>query len=219
VVLALQHVSGTVGRAERNFRNVLSSVGANPQGNPILSPFSDAGSCLPSLEAAADGLSDAELRAPTLELGTNLWTVEDAVRFAFSLGAGAFGAPGRSVVGWMQLPKARAEGEPHAAYTSPLDLPPAGGRFPQAWRAAYKGGWGGSQQHDYITEQIVILHIDHQVVALAAMFRPDAQPSVDNPGLTVAPTALEDVFARARAELRRSERQAFGRSERQAFGG
>lgn len=208
VVLALQQVSGTSANAESNFRDVLRSVGAHPEGSPLLSPFSDATACMPWLRDAADGLADTELRAPTLELGTNEWTVEDAVRFAFGLGTGAFGAAGRPVVGWMQLPKALAEGEAPAAYTSPFDLPPAGGRFPRSWHPAYKGGWGGSQQHDYITEQIVILHIEGNVVALAAMFRPDVQPSVDNPGGTVAPAALEDVFASARAALQKAEYRA-----------
>lgn len=106
----------------------------------------------------------------------------------------------------MRLPKALPEGESPNDYTSPFDLPPAGGRFPAAWLPAYKGGWGGSAQKDYIAEQIVVLNVDGQVVAIAAMFKPTLQPAVDNAGGTTAPTALEDVMSSARHAIRVGER-------------
>jgi hypothetical protein len=200
VVVAVQELNGGVGPADVAFRNVLKDAGAHASGTPYAAPLSDT-SCNAYLASTEGRLSTARVRQPALQFGTYEWTVRDAVTFAYALGTGRYGAEGDQVLRWMRRPKARAsEGSP-LDYTSPLDLPPSGGRFPAGWQPAYKGGWGGHEQNNFVAEQIVVLKIAGRTVALAAVFRPHVQPPNDDPGTSAAPQALEDVFRALQARL------------------
>jgi CubicO group peptidase (beta-lactamase class C family) len=212
-VVALQRLSGGPARASRAFRQVLGVAGASTHGSSKAKPLKYVALCASYLAAHADGLSPEQTRAPALLLGTDTWTVEDAVRFGYALGHGRYGAAGRRVLRWMREPKQHPNEGTSRDYTSPLDLPPSGGRFPASWKPAYKGGWGGHQHNNFLAEQVVILDVAGRTVAIAAVFRPDEQPINDNPGGTAAPRALEDVFAAARRELSRLSAHA-GHAER-----
>lgn len=202
VVVALQQLSGGAAGADVAFRRVLAMAGASTNGDATPAPYvADDASCDRYLAHVAGGLNRAQLEAPALQLGTYEWGVRDEVRFAYALGSGTYGSAGAEVLRLMRRQKARAlEGTP-LDYTSSLDLPPSGGRFPEAWAPAYKGGWGGHDQDNFIAEQIVILDVDGQTVALAAVFRPNVQPPSDDPGRTPAPRAMETLFRSFRRAL------------------
>jgi hypothetical protein len=203
VLVALQRLSGGPAKAHDAIRDVLAVAGASARGSAQAKPLKYVALCAPYLQAHADGLSAGATQAPALLLGTYQWTVRDAVSFAFALGSGRYGSAGHRVLSWMRQPKKRAVESLPRDYTSPLGLPPSGGRFPAAWRPAYKGGWGGHQQRNFLAEQIVVLDVAGRTVALAAVFRPNDQPPSDDPGGTAAPRALESVFTAVQHQLAR----------------
>lgn len=70
-------------------------------------------------------------------------------------------------------------------------------------RAAYKAGWGGSNQDpkQFLAGQYVIVQSGGRTVAIAAMFHPNQQPDRDDPGRTPAPQAIEAIFDAVKREL------------------
>jgi hypothetical protein len=201
-VVALQRLTGGVADADSAFRATLAKAGATTVGDSTPAPWSsDDLVCAPFFQETAAGLTTAQVEAPAIQFGTYEWTIVSAVRFAYALGAGEYGEAGAAVLGWMRRPKEFAAESTPQDYTSPLNLPPSGGRFPLKWLPAYKGGWGGHEENDFISEQIDVLDVDGSTIALAALYRPATQPPSDDPGLTEAPQALEDVFRSARRAL------------------
>jgi hypothetical protein len=204
-VVTLQQEAGGPVAAAAAFRGVLQQAGGNATGPTTAVPYTEVedGECDQYMAANVGRSTLAQIEQPALQLGTFEWNLRDAVRFAYALGSGRFGDAGAQVLRWMRRPKARATEGSVLDYTSPLDLPPSGGRFPQSWRPAYKGGWGGHEEDNFISEQIDILEISGSTVALAAVYFPSVQPPSDDPGLTSAPEALESVFNAAKNELAR----------------
>ena len=78
----------------------------------------------------------------------------------------------------------------------------AGKVFPPDWRPAYKSGWGGSANENYLASQIVSLDIDGRAVGVSVMFKPDLQPVNDAVGQGDEDEAIEVVLNRVRAALK-----------------
>lgn len=203
VVLTLQAAPGA--DAAVRFDDVLSRAGVRPVGPLQILPASEDGAyCPPLLEGwGIVGISDS---APGF--GTYSWTLRDAVSFAHALAGGEYGRSGATVLQAMQLQKRYGlEQDSTSDYTAPLDWPPSGGTFPAKWDPAYKGGWGGHAPRagfpagDFMAAQIVVVHVGGYSVALAARFWPSREPTSDDPGITAAPRALHDLFARVQKTL------------------
>jgi hypothetical protein len=189
VVLELQRAAGGIAATRRALTEVLALAGGRiVPGSQVEAPES---LCLPFLDEQTE-IPDPQ--APALLLGTSRWRVGDAARLAHALAVGTYGTAISSYV--LELMRARKqasrESEP-GELTVALDWG-AGVAFPQLI-PAYKAGWGGSLNGDFLAAQIAVVPVgggDH--LALAVMFHPDAQPSRDDPGITAAPEALETVM-------------------------
>jgi len=195
VALFLQASTGGVAPAKAAFDAVLHDAGVSLSGLPASSDITGSPECRPHLPEATAELKDPY--GPAVQFGTAQWRFSDALRFAHALASGAYGKPGDTVLELMRRPKESApEGGP-ADYTASLQEPPSAGTFPTAWRPAYKGGWGGRSlpTPDFRATEIVVLDVASHRVALAAAFRPTAQPGSDDPGMTAAPKALSALFA------------------------
>jgi hypothetical protein len=85
----------------------------------------------------------------------------------------------------------------------PMWLQGAGAAFPAGWSPAWKVGWGGSRDDPphFLAGQVVVLHLGAVPVAATAIFVPRHEPSNDNPRITEAPEALENIFRAARVGL------------------
>ncbi|MGC1853497.1 MAG: hypothetical protein WA687_13790, partial [Solirubrobacterales bacterium] len=189
VVLELQRAAGGIAATRRALAEVLAQAGGRiVPGSQVEAPES---LCVPYLEEQAE---IPEPLAPALLLGTSHWRVGDAARLVHSLAVGTYGTAISSQV--LELMRARKqpsrESEP-GELTVPLNWG-AGAAFP-GLIPAYKAGWGGSLNGNFLAAQIAVVPIgggDH--LALAVMFHPDAQPSRDDPGITAAPEAVEAVM-------------------------
>jgi hypothetical protein len=203
VVLTLQAADGA--DTATRFDDVLSRAGVAPAGPlQVLPPSEDGPYCPPLLQRW--GIPESGDSAPGF--GTYSWTLKDAVSFAHALADGEYGNSGATVLGLMRLQKRYGlEPDAPADYTGPLDWPPSGGTFPASWDPAYKGGWGGHAPRpgfpagDFMAAQIVVLRVGGHSVALAARFWPSQEPTSDDPGITAAPGALHDLFARVQMSL------------------
>jgi hypothetical protein len=196
VVIELQRAAGGIAGARQALADEFTSFGAKLQpGSQVAPPEA---LCLPFLRRQTE-IPDP--LAPALLLGTSRWRVGDAVRFAHALAIGAFGkALSDQVLTLMSAPKrASRESEP-GELTSPLNWG-AGVVFADL-RPAYKAGWGGSLNGNFLAGQIVVVGLpgnDH--LSLAVMFHPSTQPERDDPGITVAPEAIEAVMQTVRSAL------------------
>jgi hypothetical protein len=197
VVLSLQQLaSGSDGAAAR-IRAVLEAAGSAADVATRTGP--------------ADAICRAYLRgstvlrnplAPGLQLGTSTWSVRDAVAFAHALGGDSYGSDGARVRQWMREPKDRSAQVPAAQYT--VSSPEWGAGVALADRnPAFKGGWGGTQQDRFVVGQIATFDAGTVRLAMAVYFHPRVQPALDDPGQTAAPAALEAVFGRVDAALRK----------------
>jgi hypothetical protein len=132
---------------------------------------------------------------PTLLLGTSTWRISDAVRLAHALAQRTTygGALSDEVLGLMEAPKYQSREAAPGELTAPLRWG-AGVAF-NGLRPAYKAGWGGIQQHKFLAGQLAVVSLPggHHL-AVAVMFHPDREPIRDDPGLTVAPRAIETVM-------------------------
>jgi len=197
VVLELQRVTGGVEPARSAMADVFALAGGRPRmDNETEAPEAD---CIPFLESQSE-LDDP--LAPALLLGTSTWRVTDAVRLAHALATDAYGkAISGRVLGLMRAAKLPSRESLPGELTAPLEWG-AGVAF-AGMEPAYKAGWGGSQNGNFLAGQLAVVPIgggDH--LAIAVMFHPDEQPSRDDPGITTAPDALQTVMASVRSSLR-----------------
>jgi hypothetical protein len=154
--------------------------------------------CVPFLSAQRE-IPDPQV--PTLLLGTSRWRVGDAVRLAHALAVGTFGkALSTMVLELMRAPKRPSRESEPGELTAPLDWG-AGAVFGDLG-PAYKAGWGGSLNGNFLAGQIAVITLsatDH--LSLAVVFHPDTQPVRDDPGITTAPQAVETVMRTVRSAL------------------
>lgn len=197
VVLELEAVSGGSAPAREAMSQVLHAAGASAE---ISSE-----SALP--ESSCDAYLEAqhEIQNPLGEgllVGVSTWTVDDAVRFAHALATDVYGrAVSRRVLGLMRVPKKRSRVVLASEYTPRLDW--GAGHALRDMNPAYKAGWGGTEQGEFMAGQIVVAdRPGGGRAALAVMFHPDVQPPIDDPGRTAAPHGLELVMESVAKELR-----------------
>jgi hypothetical protein len=199
VVLELQRAMGEgPAGARRAVVEVLHAAhGRVRAGRQVASPEA---SCVPYLEtqrAIGDPLARGAL------LGTSEWRIADAVRFVRALAAGVYGkAVTKRAVAEMRLPKAPSREVPAGELTAPIDW--GAGRALAGFASAYKAGWGGSLNGDFLAGQIALVDLSGGKLALAVTFRPNVQPPSDDPGRTAAPRAIELVMDSLRKGVRRA---------------
>lgn len=196
VVLELQRAAGGIPGARQALADEFTSIGAELQpGSQVAPPEALCLSFLRQQTEIPDPL------APALLLGTSRWRVTDAVRLAHALAAGAFGkALSEQVLAMMSAPKRVSRESEPGELTAPLDW--GAGRVFRDLDPAYKAGWGGSLNGNFLAGQIVVVRLpggDH--LSLAVMFHPSTQPERDDPGITVAPEAIEAVMQTVRSAL------------------
>ncbi|HET8813519.1 MAG TPA: hypothetical protein VFM51_01015, partial [Solirubrobacterales bacterium] len=200
VVLELQRRAGGPAAARAALAGVLATAGAEARiGGQIALPESI---CFPYLETQTE-IDDPFV--PALLLGTSTWGVEDAVRLVDSLGDGAYGkALSARVLGLMRQSKRASREVQEGELTAPLDW--GAGRALAGLEPAYKAGWGGALDGDFMAGQIAVATLPgggH--LAVAAFFRPEAQPPSDDPGITAAPEAIETIMRALREEAAKTE--------------
>ncbi len=197
IVLELQAAAGSPAVARAAVAETLRLAGAT--GEVSAEVEGPDPTCLAYLEGEG-GI--AEPLAPALLLGTSTWRVADAVRFAHALRAGVYGrAISRYALELMSAPKERSREVAPGEFTAPLDW--GAGRAFAGLDPAYKAGWGGTQQGEFMAGQIALVDLPQGGwAAVAVMFHPAAQPAVDDPGLTAAPRALELTMGSLAAALK-----------------
>ncbi len=196
VVLELQRAARGIPEARRDFAEVFSIAGGRViAGSQVEAPES---LCVPFLREQRE---IPEPLARALLLGTSRWRVTDAARLAHALAVGAYGrAISAQALELMSAPKQPSRESEPGELTAPLEWG-AGVAF-SGMTPAYKAGWGGSLNGNFLAGQIVVLSLrDGGHVALAVMFHPDGQPSRDDPGITAAPAALETVMDSVRSNV------------------
>ena len=197
IVLELQRIAGGIEGARRAMAEVFALAGGRPRiDTEIEAPEPH---CIPFLESQSE-LPDP--LAPALLLGTSTWRVTDAVRLAHALATGAYGkAISTRALDLMRAPKQPSRESPAGELTAPLDWG-AGVAF-AGMEPAFKAGWGGSQNGNFLAGQLAVLPIGGgDRLAIAVMFHPDAQPPRDDPGITAAPSALQTVMVSVRSILK-----------------
>ncbi len=189
VVLELERVSGGTAEARAALADVFLLGGAHATiGSETEAAES---SCAPYLEAQA-GVSDP--MRPALLLGISTWRVGDAALLVHALATDRFGAAvSDRVLGLMREPKLVSREVPPGELTAPLDW--GAGEVFAGQEPAYKAGWGGAMNGDFLAGQVAVVALPGgERMALAAMFHPEVQPSRDDPGITAAPQAIELVM-------------------------
>jgi len=193
VVLELERLAGGATGARAALASVFRAAGARARiGSTLEAPES---SCVRYLETQR-GVPDP--LAPALLLGTSTWRIGDAVRLAQALSAETFGrAVSRRVLALMRAPKLPSREVAAGELTAPPDWG-VGAAF-AGLTPAYKSGWGGSLNGNFLAGQIAVVTLPGGGrFALAAMFHPEEQPSRDDPGITAAPAAVELVMRTVR---------------------
>lgn len=192
VVLELQRAAGGTDAARRALGDVFLRAGAKIiPGSQVEAPES---LCVPYLSEQTE--IDDPL-APALLLGTSRWRVTDAVRLVHALAVGTYGeAISARVLELMEAPKQPSRESEPGELTAPLNWG-AGVAFPGV-TPAYKAGWGGALNGNFLAGQIAVVRVGGDRLALAVMFHPDGQPSRDDPGITAAPEAIETVMEAVR---------------------
>ena len=167
----------------------IEMVEAPERPEPICHPF------LETQRQIADPL------APGLLLGTSTWTVASAARLAYALGDGRYGAAlTERLLALLREPKLPSRESPAGDYTAALDW--GAGSALVDLQPAYKAGWGGTLQGQFLVGQLAVVQMPGGGVAgIAVAFHPDTQPPKDDPGLTAGPTAVETVMAAVGAQL------------------
>ncbi|HEX5988691.1 MAG TPA: hypothetical protein VFY75_00570 [Solirubrobacterales bacterium] len=196
VVLELQRAARGIPETRRALAEEFESIGAELQpGSQVAPPEAI---CLSFLRRQAE---IPEPLGPALLLGTSRWRVTDAARLAHALAVGTFGAAlSEQVLDLMRAPKQPSRESEPGELTAPLDW--GAGRVFADLSPAYKAGWGGSLNGNFLAGQIVVVPLPrNRHLSLAVMFHPDTQPERDDPGITVAPQAIEVVMQTVRAEL------------------
>jgi hypothetical protein len=189
VVLELQNLAGGTAGAREALAEVFHLAGGEARiGTQIEAPEP---SCVAYLETQSE--LDEPL-APALLLGTSTWRVGDAVRLVHALSVDAYGpAVSQQVLRLMRLPKQPSREVQPGELTASLAWG-AGESLPPG--TAYKAGWGGSLNGNFLAGQIALADFPGLGrAALVAVFHPDAQPPRDDPGITSAPEALDAIFS------------------------
>jgi hypothetical protein len=204
VILGLQQLAGGLSGAEAAFHKVLAEAGAN------IAPTTQQGTlaqddpeCATYLRRVAPA---TEPNAPAWQFGTDTWSIHQAVAFAHALEAGHYGAAGEAVLRLMRAPKLGAlTGIEGATGDEIPNLQWGAGTAFRGLEPAYKAGWGGSAQRNFLAGQIVVLSGANPPMALAAMFYPAREPATDNLGGTVAPIAIQRLFERVANGLQQEQ--------------
>ncbi|HEV7615447.1 MAG TPA: hypothetical protein VGO36_04385 [Solirubrobacterales bacterium] len=194
VVLELQRLAGGIPEAQNALARVFTQVGGEiVPGTQVEAPES---LCVPFLSEQNE---IPEPLAPALLLGTSRWRVTDAVRLAHALAVGAYGeAVSSRVLELMRAPKHPSRESDPSELTAPVDWG-AGAVF-FGLIPAYKAGWGGSLNGNFLASQIAVVPVGGgEQLALAVTFHPATQPSRDDPGITAAPAAIETVMKAVRS--------------------
>lgn len=197
MVLALQEQKGSPKAAIESFRRLMEQAGARPRvGSAVQAPDSRCIPFLKRLKEPANPLARGAL------FGTSEQSVTDAVRFMDALGNGAYGAAvAERVLGLMRAPKRPSRETPAGDYTADLNW--GAGSALRSFDPAYKAGWGGSKNGNFMAAQVAFLKLPRGGSAsVAVVFHPAAQPMKDDPGLTAAPKAIERVMAALRPALK-----------------
>ncbi len=198
VVLELQHRAGGEAAARARLAEIFARIGVAQRVQVTHQSQRAQPGCLPYLEASSPPGGDTA--APALLLGTSTWTPSAAAAFARGLASDTFGEPGARVLTMMRGRKLRSREQLPGDYTAALDW--GAGRAFRGWSPAYKSGWGGASAHRFMAGQIVALRLSHASYGIAVMARPlRQQPSVDDPGLTGTPQAVEAVLRRLRTAI------------------
>lgn len=196
IVLELQEAASGAEHARADLVRIVADAGARIALGADVEPPQPI--CRPFLETQR---GSADPMAPTLLLGTSLWSMADAARFAHALASGRYGdAVADRVLGLMRVPKRASRETPPGDYTAALDW--GAGRALAELAPAYKAGWGGSLLDDFFVTQVAALELEGgDVASLAVAFHPDVQPPKDDPGLTPGPAAVEAVMHAVGEEL------------------
>lgn len=197
VVLWLQQMSGGPAEAADAMRAEIDTAGASGAKLPETpAPVPD--DCVAFLKTS--GVSDP--LGPALQMGTATWSPVAGSQFALALAAGELGTPGDKIYKVMQHPKMLSrETVDQSGYTADVNW--GAGIAMTNLRPAYKAGWGGTEQHDFIAGQIVALRTASGSYGISVFGTPDAQPTADDPGLTAIPDAVEAVLRRLAVVLGR----------------
>jgi hypothetical protein len=196
IVLELQLAAGGIPQARQALAETFSLAGAKATpGSQVAAPES---LCVPFLEEQRE---IPEPLAPALLLGTSRWRITDAVRLAHALATGVYGD---SISAWVlemiEAPKQPSRESNPGELTAPLDWG-AGTVFAES-SPAYKAGWGGSLNGNFLAGQIAVVRLgSHDHLALAVMVHPDSQPVRDDPGITMAPEAVQAVLESVRSSI------------------
>lgn len=197
MVLELQSLAGGAGGAGQALGETLDKAGAEADLDVDVEPPEVL--CHEYLETQRDSVADSF--APTLLLGTATWQIGDMARFAHALGSGAYGEEIRErLFTLMRAPKGRSREVPSEDFSA--DLAWGAGKALGSFAPAYKSGWGGTLQGDFMAAQAVAIELDDGgTIAFAVAYHPSVQPAKDDPGLTGGPVAIERVLAVLAEEL------------------
>jgi hypothetical protein len=189
VVLELQRLSGGIAAAREALQSVFEKTGSEVRAGTQVAP--PEANCIAYLKTQRDLAAPL---APALLLGTSTWRIGDAVRLVHALARDAYGgAISERVLALMRQSKQASREVPPGELTAPLSWG-AGESLPAG--TAYKAGWGGSLNGNFLAGQIALADLpDTDPAAIAVAFHPDQQPPRDDPGITVAPAALDAIFA------------------------
>ena len=201
VVVELQRLAGGIRAARRAMFRVFARAGARARiATQVAAPEA---SCVPFLESQVE---IADPLAPALLLGTSTWRVSDAVRLMHALAVGAYGrALSARVLRQMSAPKLPSRESAAGELTGSPEW--GAGEALASLHPAFKPGWGGSLNGNFLAGQIAMAPTDaggH--LAIAVMFHPDEQPSRDDPEITAAPRAVSEVMESVRASLSHPDR-------------
>lgn len=190
VVLELQRLAGGAEGARAVLAAVFRRSGATGArvGSESETPESI---CLPYLETQTEV---PDPFAPGLLLGTSTWRIEDAALLMHALASDSFGASlSERVLELMREPKGASGEVPPGELTAPLDW--GAGRAFAGLDPAYKAGWGGTLNGEFLAGQMALVELPRGGrLSVAIAFHPNAQPSRDDPGITTAPDAIERVM-------------------------
>lgn len=189
VVLELQRVAGGAEAARAALAGIFRRSGATARIATESEPPESI--CLPYLETQVE---IADPLAPALLLGASTWRIEDAVLFMHALSSGKFGTSvSERVLELMREPKGTSSEIPPGELTAPLDW--GAGRAFAGLSPAYKAGWGGTLNGDFLAGQIALVRLPGgDPLTIAVAFHPHTQPLRDDPGITAAPAAIELIM-------------------------
>lgn len=196
VVLELQRAAGGIRETQHALAETFSLAnGRVVPGSQVEAPQS---LCVPFLQ---EQVEIPDPMAPALLLGTSRWRITDAARLAHALAVGTYGeAVSALVLELMEVPKQPSRETEPGELTAPLDW--GAGQVFDGFAPAYKAGWGGTLNGNFLAGQIAVVPLENQDhLALAVMFHPDAQPTRDDPGITTAPAAVETVMNAVRSSI------------------